>query len=305
MNKYVLLLSSAALTATLLSACSDDSSSGGNPANPTIESSSSPIVVDPTSSAIAPESSASIESSPSIASSSDATPATQVSEITYDEFGFVDIQPVFQSIQANEKAIFFVRHGEREAKVTKESKLTEDGIQQALSVGQKLISNEDLSYLSTDFVRTQMTCQNIALGRGQATFPYDTSSLFSSEIFIQDTAKFKEYNSNGGSSKMTVAKWAYNGEFADAFFDIATTSEQVITDAFSLVQGRINVICTHDEFLLPLIVYFSEGKADLRIFEEGKNRYWLNFLAGIAVIIDDQGNRRIYPIKGLDSGHEL
>lgn len=310
MNKYVLLLSSAALTATLLSACSDDSSSGGNPANSTIESSSSPIVVDPTSSAVAPESSASIESSaslessPSIASSSDATPAAPVTEITYDEFGFVDIQPVFLSVKPNEKAIFFVRHAQREDKVTKESKLTEDGVEQALSVGRKLVSDEDLSYISTDFVRTQMTCQNIAIGRGQTTFPYDTSDLFTDEAFVRDTTKFKEYNKATKTSKITVSQWAYTGEYADAFNDLAETSENVVSEAFAMVKGRINIICSHDQFLLPLIAYFSKGEADLRVYEEGKNRHWLNYLAGLAIIDDDQGNRRTYPIKGLEKAHQ-
>lgn len=302
MNKHILLLSTAALTASLLSACSDDSSSGSNPATPPAESSSSaPAFTDISSSAIAPE------SSPSITSSSDITPASSaaiVTEITYDEFGFVDIQPVFLSIKPNEKAVFIVRHGERGEDTSKESPLTEDGVIQALSVGQKLISDEELTYISTNMVRTQSTCQNIALGRGQTTFPYDTSDYFSGSVFIKDNDKFKESNSISRSSKMTIAQWAYNGEYADAFYDIAETSEQVINEAFAKSKSRISIICSHDELLLPLIVHFSEGKADLRFFEPGKNRYWLNFLAGIAVIIDDQGNRRIYPIKGLDSAHE-
>ena len=303
MNKYVLLLSTAALTVSLLSACSDDSSSGSNPATPPAESSSSaPAFTDFSSSAIAPE------SGPSITSSSDITPASSAAtttEITYDEFGFVDIKPVFLSIQPNEKAIFLMRHAERQALITKESKLTEDGIEQALSVGQKLISDEEIYFLSTDFVRTKMTCEKIAEGRGQITFPYDTSNIFTSSAFIQDTAKFTEYNNlPDGSNKMTLTKWAYNGEFADAFYDLAEASEKVISEAFTLAKGRINVICSHDEFLIPLIVYISQGNADLRIFETGKNRHWLNFLAGAAIIIDDQGNRRAYPIKGLADAHE-
>lgn len=294
-----MLLSTAALSAALLSACSDDSSSGSNPANTAIESSSSPTAVPPASSGIVPE------SSPSIASSSDAAPATPVTEITYDEFGFVDIQPVFLSVQPNEKALFIMRHGERQPRITRESPLTEDGIEQAISVGQKLISNEDLYYLSTDYVRTKMTCEMIAQGRGQTTFPYDTCNIFTSGAFIKDTAKFTAYNNEpGGSNKMTLTKWAYNGEFADAFYDLAEASEKVISEAFSLVKGRINVICSHDEFLTPLIAYLTEGKADLRIFEEGKNRHWLNFLAGVAIIVDDQGNRRAYAIKGLADAFE-
>ena len=42
------------------------------------------------------------------------------------------------------------------------------------------------------------------------------------------------------------------------------------------------------------------GKVNLKKHENGK---WLNYLAGVAVIIDELGNRRYVPIKGLDSAY--
>jgi phosphohistidine phosphatase SixA len=260
--------------ALLISACSDSGSSTSN---------------DP----------AEIESSASV-DTVDSQPGAASVNIPLDSSGFADIQAVYQSIQPNEKAVFILRHGEREPRVTKESPLTEDGIEQSKSVGAKLAGQEEFNYLSTDFVRTKETCHNIAIGRGQESFPYDTNSLYTSATYKKDKEKFNEYNSlDGNNSNIVISMWAYTGEYADAFNDIAETSETIIASTFQNLQNRITVICSHDDFLVPLIAYTSNRKADLKIYETHK---WLNYLAGVAIIVDGKGNRRSYAIKGLESG---
>lgn len=260
--------------AFLISACSDSGSSTSN---------------DP----------AEIESSASV-DTVDSQPGAASVNIPLDSSGFADIQTVYQSIQPNEKAVFIIRHGEREPRVTKESPLTEDGIEQSKSVGAKLAGQEEFNYLSTDFVRTKETCYNISLGRGQDTFPYDSSDIYTSSTFIKDKEKVLEYNSlDGNSSSMVIAKWAYTGEYADAFNNLKETSESVIENTFLAVQRRITVICSHDEFIVPLIAYLTDGKTDVKVYE---SRKWLNYLAGVAIIVDEKGNRRSYAIKGLESG---
>lgn len=261
-----------------LSACSDSDS--GNPNEPTEVNSST--------------------STENPGSQASGEPEKQTFNIPLDESGFADIQAVYQSIQPNEKAVFILRHGEREPRVTKETPLTEDGVEQSKSVGAKLIGQEEFSYLSTDFVRTKETCQNIAIGRGQASFPYDTSSIYTSATYKKDKEKFNEYNSlDGNNSNIVISMWAYTGEYSDAFYDIAETSESVIASTFQNLQNRITVICSHDDFLVPLIAYTSERKADLKVYETHK---WLNYLAGVAIIIDEKQNRRSYAVKGLESG---
>ena len=265
-------------TCFILPACSDSESSNPN----------QPAEINSSTSAETPESQASGE------------PESPTFNIPLDESGFADIQAVYQSIQPNEKAVFILRHGEREPRVTKETPLTEDGVEQSKSVGAKLVGQEDFNYLSTDFVRTKETCQNIAIGRGQASFPYDTSSIYTSATYKKDKEKFNEYNSlDGNNSNIVISMWAYTGEYSDAFYDIAETSESVIASTFQNLQNRITVICSHDDFLVPLIAYTSERKADLKVYETHK---WLNYLAGVAIIIDEKQNRRSYAVKGLESG---
>ncbi len=265
-------------TCFILPACSDSESSNPN----------QPAEINSSTSAETPESQASGE------------PESPTFNIPLDESGFADIQAVYQSIQPNEKAVFILRHGEREPRVTKETPLTEDGVEQSKSVGAKLVGQEDFNYLSTDFVRTKETCSNIAIGRGQSTFPYDTNGTYTSSAYIKNKEQFNAYNSlDGNNSSVVIATWAYTGEYSDAFNDIKETSESIIASTFQIVQSRITVICSHDDFLVPMVVYLSDKKADVKLYESHK---WLNYLAGVAIIIDEKGSRRAYAIKGLESG---
>jgi hypothetical protein len=52
--------------------------------------------------------------------------------------------------------------------------------------------------------------------------------------------------------------------------------------------------------MVPLVVYCTNFKANLRKYSGGK---WLNYLAGIAIIVDELGNRRYIPVKSLDSAY--
>jgi hypothetical protein len=49
----------------------------------------------------------------------------------------------------------------------------------------------------------------------------------------------------------------------------------------------------------PLTVYGTEKKVNLRYFD---TKQWINYLAGIAIIMDGSGKIRYVPVRGLDSG---
>lgn len=300
MKKFAHSLSAIAVTATLsvflFSACTDDSSDNNPSTPPLTVSSSSETPMDALSSGISSQESS---QATGLTESSSAT-IIPAESIVIDNEGFADIQFVFQSIQPNEKAIFIVRHGEREPYVTKESPLTEEGVEQSISVGQKIASNEELFYIFTDFVRTETTCRNVALGRGQATFPYDTSNVFTSESYIKDEDILAVYNTaDGNSTRSAISKWSYDDMYTDAFYDLKETCEKIIADLSANPKARITFICSHDEFLVPMVAYLTDKKTDLRVHE---NRNWLNYLAGVAIITNDEGVRRAYAIKGLESG---
>ena len=49
----------------------------------------------------------------------------------------------------------------------------------------------------------------------------------------------------------------------------------------------------------PMAIYASDKQVDLHYWV---NRKWINYLAGVAIIIDKDGNMRFKTVRGLDSG---
>lgn len=78
-------------------------------------------------------------------------------ELVYDSIGFADIANAFHTVAPDEKVVFVLRHAERESGVGRETPLTENGILQAQSVGQKLVSADEFVYAHTAYVRTKET----------------------------------------------------------------------------------------------------------------------------------------------------
>lgn len=322
MKKY-LGLSLTLATAFALSACSDDSASAPEE-NPPV---SSEAVTPASSDATVPESSASLllssDAGTLLSSSSQALPESSAEvlppvpcvdgdpvEVVPDTNGFADIGNVFQSVRCDEKVVFVLRHGEREPYVTKESALTEDGVLQAQSVGQKLASAESFTFTHTDYVRTEQTCLNIAIGRGQTTFPHDTSDVFQAGWYTKDSEKRSEYNhADGYSSNKVISEWVFTGNFADAFYDLAEKSEEMISTYLAKSYDempRLRVVCSHDEFIVPFVSYLTDKAINYRTYDMTlvPRPHWANYLSGAAIIINSAGERRAYAVKGLDSGFE-
>lgn len=299
MKKSVSLLPIMTLSVAFLAACSDDSSSGSNPTTPDQASSSSEILL-PGSSDIAPGSSSDMAAASS--SSEDVYQPIDPSAITLDEDGFADIKAVYRSLQANEKAVFVIRHAERDMYVTRQGELTEDGEEQALEVGRKLVGPDEFTFTHTDYVRTYKTCYNIAVGRGQATFPNDTNDIFTDGWYKSDSSLFVQYSSETGGTHSVISRWAYNGDFADAFYDFNEKNAEMVNMLIGdfAAASRVRVLCSHDNFVLPLTVYMTNKAVNLRVFENPKK--WLNFVAGVAIIKNDAGEQRAYAVKGLESG---
>ena len=56
---------------------------------------------------------------------------------------------------------------------------------------------------------------------------------------------------------------------------------------------------SHDIFVMPLAVYGSQKKVALKYHEDYP---WINYIAGLAIIADEQNNLRYVPVKGAESG---
>lgn len=315
--------------AVVLSACSDDSNSSAPEDTPAVSSETtipgSSATVDLSSADASLLSSAtgllSSATDPLLASSSSETvPASSQQavpcvdgdpvEVVPDTNGFADIGNVFQSVRCDEKVVFVLRHGEREPYVTQESALTEEGIEQAQTVGQKLVGPEDFTFSHTNFVRTEATCLNIAIGRGQTSFPHDTNDVFQAGWFVKDADKRDEYNhAEGYSSSKVISEWIFTGNFADAFYDLAEKSEEMISTYLAKSYAempRFRVVCSHDEFIVPLVSYLTDKAINYRIYDMtiSPRPRWANYVSGAAIIVNAAGERRAYAVKGIANGFE-
>lgn len=343
-SRISLAFTGAILSASLLAACGEDvsptfsnfaSQSSSDQAQPSTISSSSTEQLPASSadanssSATAPviESSSSVEVPPTLSSSSGTAAETDptcvetpVATIALDSIGLADIADVFKSVRCNEKAVFIIRHGERDdAQTGRETPLTywenepdtvngepADGVRQARAVGQKLISAEEFVYSHTNYVRTEQTCFNINFGRGQATFPHDTTTLYSISWYKKDKERYDFYDDSTKNVRLVIAGWAYDNLYADAFYDLKEKSEEIVKKDIAPGYASMNkyrVICTHDDFVLPFSVFASNGTVNYR-FHDPASRHWPYFLTGVAVIIDNKDQIRYVPFRGLGIGAE-
>jgi hypothetical protein len=315
-------------------ACSSDSSSAPDPAPaPTTEISSSSTGIDNTDPAnngqdpanqtnpndpnnsdpnTDPTSSSALEEPTSSSDVGNDVPFVP-EELVLDSIGFADIANAYHTVAPDEKVVFVLRHAEREGGTGRDVPLTDNGVLQAQSVGQKLISADEVVYAHTAYVRTKSTACNIALGRGQVqvcddSFVSDTISELTGGWFIKDEDLRDSYVSSTGKDTNTsavVALWLYDGLFADAFYDLDARGKEVV-DTYLIKDyaemPKVKVIISHDEFVVPLIAYGTQKQAVIRYRTPG--RWWVNYLTGVAIIVNSKNEVRYIGIKGLDSAIE-
>lgn len=257
-----------------------------------------------------------------VASCIDPIPA----ELTLSDFN--DIGDVYKSIKCNEKVVFVVRHGDREAFTGSTSSLTEDGFDAAVNAGQKMPGDVPFKYIYSGMVRTYQTALGFAAGRGEVTYTTgyaegaDSLEHFNvvSPEFVADSmpelrdgwfVKDKELRDayikadpiTFKNSNMMYSLWVYEGEYADVFYDLDTRSKEIVS---MLVKDyaempKYTLAASHDQVLMPLTAWATGKQIDLKLHE---SRNWLTNLAGIAIIINDKNELHYWPIKGLATGVE-
>lgn len=216
--------------------------------------------------------------------------------------GFSTIESVYQNLAADERVVFLIRHAQRIAKTSKEATLVHGGIVQSQKVGENLASDEPFAYGHSDFVRTQQTAENIAIGRGEE-FP---GSIVIPELtedwYIKDAEKVANYDSLYKPAHV-YSQWAYENEFSDAFYDLKERCVRAITELIlpNISQTtRVNIFVSHDMFIGPLTVYCTNKKVNRLRFAETEK--WVYYVSGLAIVIKPNGDRRYIPIDGVEYG---
>ena len=228
-------------------------------------------------------------------------------EVILDKDGFATVADVYRSLASDEKAVFIIRHSEREDDVALETELTANGIQMAQDLGATLRSDEEFTYVTSGFVRTNETANHISKGRGEATLPklitnYDITGNWFLKISADSLAKQATAIGLKGSSIELMARWAYEGGYPEAFYELEPRAQE-FTQAVILKNlskwKRVTIMVSHDIFVMPLAVFGSQKKVALKYHED---YHWINYIAGLAVVADAQNNLRYIPVKGAESG---
>lgn len=228
-------------------------------------------------------------------------------EVILDKDGFATVADVYRSLAPDEKAVFIIRHSEREDDVALETELTANGIQMAQDLGATLRSDEEFTYVTSGFVRTNETANHISKGRGEATLPklitnYDITGNWFLKISADSLAKQATALGLKGSSIELMARWAYEGGYPEAFYELEPRAQE-FTQAVILKNlskwKRVTIMVSHDIFVMPLAVFGSQKKVALKYHED---YHWINYIAGLAVVADAQNNLRYIPVKGAESG---
>ena len=250
------------------------------------------------------EQSSAIEQSSSAEQSSSSAKAYSV---TLDQDGFATIADVYNSLLPEEKAVFIIRHSERENAVAMETELTANGVKMAQDLGKSIKSDEELSYITSGFVRTNETANNVSIGRGEPTLPklitnYDITGNWFLKISADSLAKHADALGLKGSSVELMARWAYEGGYSEVFYELEPRAEEFIQAVIlkNLPKWkRVSIVVSHDILVMPLTVFGSQRKVALKYHED---YHWINYIAGLAVIIGADDSIRYIPIKGSDSG---
>ena len=216
---------------------------------------------------------------------------------------FVPLETVLAGLADGEKVVAVLRHAERGEDYSTTGPLNDNGVAQALSLGQKLQGDMDIYYAASPSTRTHQTCNNIAKARGDADTLADTLDFLGGTWFVKDTTAYNKYKDEHSGSWNVTTKWLYENAYADAFYEVAPRSTEYLDDkilpAFEKSGKRYGIFVSHDLLIIPLVSYFSKNRIDLKYYSTKK---WLNYLAGVAIVLKPDGSRRFYAVKGLDAG---
>ena len=220
---------------------------------------------------------------------------------------FVDIQDVYESIKDGERVIFVLRHAERGDDTSKGGTLTDNGKKQSEEVGARLTKfKEDFVLGGSEFLRAHQTVMSIAKGRGQSYDTRDTIPQLNDDWYNKNNEAVEKAKNECGGGWEVTSKYAYTGAYSTgtdaAYYNLAERSVELIEDVLlkKYTKEKFVLLSSHDKLMVPLVAYCSNLQINLKKYDGGK---WINYLAGVAIIVDKAGNRRYVAIRGLKSGY--
>ena len=289
-----------------------------------------------------PPSSSSAASSSSVAPSSSSVKqlSAECKALRSKTDEFSPIYDVFDCLRPNEKVAFILRHASRPSnKWGDKDPLDKTGEQQCATVGNafKEMNVDDFAYMHTYYYRAKQTAWIIAQNKGQDVgsendwfgdndneFQTTNNDLLDS-VFVNDANK-RNACDNGWAGYARAAYGQFdeneykNGENDYQYDSRKTACKEAFRNIDSMVtvlverhftydkMKPITLAISHDQFLTPFVISISNRKIkgedgrDFRYHRTSNNKHWINYLSGVAIIVDDDNNTKIIPVTALGSG---
>ena len=289
-----------------------------------------------------PPSSSSAASSSSVAPSSSSVKqlSAECKALRSKTDEFSPIYDVFDCLRPNEKVAFILRHASRPSnKWGDKDPLDKTGEQQCATVGNafKEMNVDDFAYMHTYYYRAKQTAWIIAQNKGQDVgsenewfgdndneFQTTNNDLLDS-VFVNDANK-RNACDNGWAGYARAAYGQFdeneykNGENDYQYDSRKTACKEAFRNIDSMVtvlverhftydkMKPITLAISHDQFLTPFVISISNRKIkgedgrDFRYHRTSNNKHWINYLSGVAIIVDDDNNTKIIPVSALGSG---
>lgn len=244
---------------------------------------------------------------------------TEGSIVKLDKTIFNPASKVLRSLGTGERAIFIIRHSNRDFdKTSQDTPINTYGIANAQLVGTRLkvasISENDIYCGATDTRRTCETAYVITNSRGDTTYTAWT------DINSVDTWESKPDNKDEALSYLNSSNFGTDGKpwpdiLNTARATLQTVGASVTSSAISHTASkskRLSLLVTHDAYVVPYIAYASgikEGEGATAVYNieiippNEMVVEWVNYMSGVAIIVNADGTlKELYPIKCLDSG---
>ena len=231
------------------------------------------------------------------------------------------------SIGADDKYIMVIRHANRDSNDTGVTgDINETGLNSCKTVAEQMKDGtswtkdgvtylidcpaNNAHYFSTNYARTRHTAQALA------EYRLDTDSAASDFSGITDATatlvaeRFLKEPKESGNSDL-LSRWINNPSSLtqeeltvnigvstpeEATTKLMALANQFTQEIIALADKRLNVFVTHDYYLVPLVAAMTD-------VDFLKGRKWLNYEAGLGIILHSDSTFEIFPIRCKGSGY--
>lgn len=222
---------------------------------------------------------------------------------------FIKASDFFANLKPTEKVYLLIRHGERRHITPEDTDngahvgLTEKGRAEAFALGKLFPADGDALYFSSPVGRCIDTAKCIAEGRAAVGGP-DARNNGAADVAEVKPVELlghyyvKDYDAYLGVLNdqfyQNICAWI-DSDNHPAFYPLHERAEEFLRFMKEHGTARFNIFATHDAWVVPTLVHFCGLKFTPSC--------WMNYLTGVAFVVDADGSFRMAAMTGMDDGY--